>query len=298
MPLADIATLLVNSLTWAMATFLVASGLTLVFGTLHILNFSHGGFFMIGAYAAYSLGQWLTPLLGGTPSVALYLFGSLFAGVVVALLGLVVDRLVLRRLSGVDDAYMLIATYALLLVCEGATKLVWGLKYQSVMPPAALDGALRVGGAVLPRMSLFIIAAGVLSFVALEVFLNRTRPGRLVKAIAADPWMARLMGINVRRVYTATVALGFALAGLAGGLLLANQSLSPALASGFVIQAFGVIIVGGMGSIAGAFFGAILLGLIDAIGQWWIPGLPGLPFFLAMAAILLLRPEGLMGKKT
>ena len=292
--MGDLLTLLVNSLTWAMATFLVAAGLTLVFGTLHILNFSHGGFFMIGAYAAWTVAQWL----GGAPSTAVYLVGTFAAGLFVALLGLAVDRLVLRRLAGVEDAYILIATYALLLVCEGATKLVWGLKYHSVMPPTALDGAWVFGETVVPRFSLFIIAAGVLSFVALEVFMNRTRAGRLVKAIAVDPWMARLLGINVRRVYTATVALGFGLAGLAGGALLANQALSPSLASGFVIYAFGVIIVGGMGSIAGAFVGSILLGIIDAAGQWVLPGLPGLPFFAAMTLILLLRPQGLMGKRT
>ena len=292
MQAADIATLLVNSLTWAMATFLVAAGLTLVFGTLHILNFSHGGFFMIGAYVAYSFTSWL----GGVSSVGVYLFASLVAGLVVALLGLVVDRLILRRLTGVEDAYVLIATYALLLVCEGSTKLVWGLNYHGVMPPAVLDGALLLGDAVVPKLSLFIIACGVVVFAALEFFLNNTRPGRLVKAIAVDPWMARLLGINVRWVYTATVAIGFALAGLAGGLLVANQSLSPTLASAFVIQAFGVIIIGGMGSIAGAFVGSILLGLIDAAGQWVMPGLPGLPFFIAMTLILLLRPQGLMGK--
>lgn len=150
---------------------------------------------------------------------------------------------------------------------------------------------------MVPRFSLFIIAAGVVVFVALEVFLNRTGPGRLVKAIAVDPWMARLLGVKVRWVYTATVAIGFALAGLAGGLLLANQTLSPTLASAFVIQAFGVIIIGGMGSISGAFFGSILLGLIDAVGQWVLPGLPGLPFFVAMTLILLIRPQGLMGKR-
>ncbi|MGB3069904.1 MAG: branched-chain amino acid ABC transporter permease [Ottowia sp.] len=293
MQAADIVTLLVNSLTWAMATFLVAAGLTLVFGTLHILNFSHGGFFMIGAYAAYSL---IGTIGGAETSVALYLFGALAAGAVVALLGLVVDRLVLRRLQGVEDAYVLIATYALLLVCEGSTKLLWGLNYHSVMPPAALDGAWLIGDAVLPKMSLFIVAAGIVCYAALEFFLNGTGPGRLVKAISADPWMARLLGIRVRWVYTGTVALGFALAGLAGGLLMSNQTLSPTLASAFVIQAFGVIIIGGMGSISGAFLGSILLGLVDAIGQWIIPGLPGLPFFAAMTLILLVRPQGLMGR--
>ena len=293
MVFADVLTLLVNSLTWAMATFLVAAGLTLIFGTLHILNFSHGGFFMIGAYAAYSL----TQALGGSESMAMYLFGALVGGVVVAVLGLAVDRLILRRLSGVDDAYVLIATYALLLVCEGSTKLIWGLNYRSVMPPAVLDGAWLAGQAVIQKMSVFIVTCGVAVFVAMEFFLNRTRSGRLVKAIAVDAWMARLLGVNVRLVYTATVAIGFALAGLAGGLLLANQTLSPSLASGFVIQAFGVIIIGGMGSISGAFLGSILLGLIDAVGQWVLPSLPGLPFFIAMTLILLLRPQGLMGRR-
>ena len=293
MMFADVLTLLVNSLTWAMATFLVAAGLTLIFGTLHILNFSHGGFFMIGAYAAYSL----TQALGGSESMAMYLFGALAGGAVVAVLGLAVDRLVLRRLGGVDDAYVLIATYALLLVCEGSTKLIWGLNYRSVMPPSVLDGAWVAGHAVIPKMSLFIIACGIAVFVAMEYFLNRTSSGRLVKAIAVDAWMARLLGVNVRLVYTATVAIGFALAGLAGGLLLANQTLSPSLASGFVIQAFGVIIIGGMGSVSGAFLGSILLGLIDAVGQWVLPSLPGLPFFIAMTLILLLRPQGLMGRR-
>lgn len=293
MMIADVLTLLVNSLTWAMATFLVAAGLTLIFGTLHILNFSHGGFFMIGAYVAYSI----TQALGGGASVALYLFGALAGGLAVALLGLAVDRLVLRRLKGVDDAYVLIATYALLLVCEGSTKLIWGLNYRSVMPPEVLDGAWILGSAVVPKMSMFIIGCGVFVFIAMEYFLNRTRSGRLVKAIAVDAWMARLLGVNVRLVYTATVAIGFALAGLAGGLLLANQTLSPSLASGFVIQAFGVIIIGGMGSISGAFVGSMLLGLIDAVGQWVLPSLPGLPFFIAMTLILLVRPQGLMGRR-
>ena len=293
MMIADVLTLLVNSLTWAMATFLVAAGLTLIFGTLHILNFSHGGFFMIGAYVAYSI----TQALGGGASVALYLFGALAGGLAVALLWLAVDRLVLRRLKGVDDAYVLIATYALLLVCEGSTKLIWGLNYRSVMPPEVLDGAWILGSAVVPKMSMFIIGCGVFVFIAMEYFLNRTRSGRLVKAIAVDAWMARLLGVNVRLVYTATVAIGFALAGLAGGLLLANQTLSPSLASGFVIQAFGVIIIGGMGSISGAFVGSMLLGLIDAVGQWVLPSLPGLPFFIAMTLILLARPQGLMGRR-
>lgn len=293
MEFADVATALVNAMTWAMATFLVAAGLTLIFGILHILNFSHGGFFMIGAYVAFSL----LGRLGATPSLGTYLVAGVAGAVVVAALGWAVDTFMLRRLRKVEDAYVLIATYALLLVCEGGTKLIWGLGYQSVMPPAPLDGAWVVGRFAVPTFSLFVIAAGVAVFLGLEWLLARTSVGRLIRAVAMDPWTSRLLGVNVTLVFAMTVVVGFALAGLAGGLLLANQSLSPELASVFIIQAFGVIIVGGMGSVRGAFIGAMLLGLIDSIGAWLLPELPGVLFFVAMAAVLLLRPQGLLGRE-
>lgn len=293
MELADVATSLVNAMTWAMATFLVAAGLTLIFGILHILNFSHGGFFMIGAYVAYSL----LGRFGGAPTLATYLIAGVAGAAVVAALGWVVDKFMLRRLRKVEDAYVLIATYALLLVCEGGTKLIWGLGYQSVMPPAPLDAAWIVGRFAVPTFSLFVIAAGVVVFVGLEWMLARTSAGRLIRAVAMDPWTSRLLGVNVTLVFAMTVVVGFALAGLAGGLLLANQSLSPELASVFIIQAFGVIIVGGMGSVRGAFFGAMLLGLIESIGSYLLPELPGVLFFVAMAAVLLLRPQGLLGRE-
>lgn len=293
MALADLALTLVNALSWAMATFLVASGLTLVFGILHVLNFAHGGFFMIGAYVSFTLIR----LLGGEATLVTYLGAAIVATAAVGLLGCLVDRFVLRRLRHVDGAYVLIATYALLLLCEGATKMIWGLDFHAMQPPPPLDSGFVAGPLVAPTFSLFVIAVGVIAFLVLEAVLSRTAVGRLVQAVAMDPWAARLLGVNVTRVFAGCVVVGFALAGLAGGLLLANQSLSPALAGSFVMQAFGVIVVGGMGSISGAFLGALLLGLIDSINTWVLPELPGVMFFMAMAIVLLIRPRGLFGQE-
>lgn len=287
---ADLPTLLFNALVWGMATFLVAAGLTMIFGILHVLNFSHGGFFMIGAYLTWTLTNW--SVLSG--NLAGFLAASVLAAVVIGLAGVVVDRAIFRRLAHVDGAYVLVATYALLLVCNGFVKLVWGLNVVSASPPPELFEVSFVGNLVLPHYSVFVIVAGVVVFLALEWLINMTSVGRLIQAIAIDPWMARLLGVNVGFIYSATVVIGFALAGLAGGVLVANQSLSPDLAGIFIIQAFGVVIVGGMGSIRGAFLAAILLGLVDSFGTALLPQMPGVLFFVALAVILLVRPRGLI----
>jgi branched-chain amino acid transport system permease protein len=288
----DIGLTMFNGLSWGMATFLVASGLTLIFGILHILNFAHGGFFMIGSYLAYSM----MTMLGGL-SVWLYILVALAAGIVVAALGVIVDMVIFRRLRGVEDAYVLIATYALLLVCVGAVQLIWGLNFMSVMPPPALNSALFIGDLIMPNYTLFVIACGTLVFVALELFISFTRTGMLIRVVAMDAWMARLLGLDVKRIYLITVVLSFALAGFAGGLLSANQSLSPELGGVFLLQAFAVVVVGGMGSIRGAFIASILLGQIESFGSVFFPEYPGIYYLIALAAILLVKPEGLLSNE-
>ncbi|MAW85587.1 MAG: amino acid ABC transporter permease [Phyllobacteriaceae bacterium] len=291
--MVDIGLTVFNGLAWGMATFLVAAGLTLIFGILHILNFAHGGFFMIGAYVAYSV----MLAFGGSLPLWLYLVAAIAAGLAVGLMGWGVDKLILRRLRNVEDAYSLIATYALLLVCVGGVQLVWGLNYLSVMPPPELNSVVFLGDMFMPTYTIFIIACGILAFIALEIFISHTEMGRLIRVVAADPWMAKLLGLNVRRIYLITVVFSFALAGLAGGLLMANQSLSPELGGIFLLQAFGVVIVGGMGSIRGAFIAAILLGMIESFGTYFFPQYPGIYFLIALAVILLVKPEGIMGKE-
>ena len=288
----DLATLGFNALSWAMATFLVASGLTLIFGVLHILNFAHGGFFMLGAYLLFSVSS----ALGGELSVVPYAAVSVGVAAVVALLGVIADVLLFRRLRRVDDAYVLIATYALLLLVEGVVKLVWGVDSISIMPPSDLLGALFLGPVVMPYYSVFVIGCGVAVFAGLEWMMLRTAFGKMLRAVAIDPWMCSLLAVNVERVRSLTIVIGFGLAGFAGALLAANQGITPRTGGAFIIQAFGVIIVGGMGSIRGAFYASILLGLVDAVGTAVLPQFPGILFYLALAGMLLIRPRGFISQ--
>ncbi|MDX5358137.1 MAG: branched-chain amino acid ABC transporter permease [Rhodobacterales bacterium] len=290
--MTELGFIISGGLSWAMATFLVAAGLTLIFGILHILNFAHGGFFMIGAYLAWSLLTWL----GGDVAIWLYVLVSMAAGVAVAAMGVAVDQTIFRRLRGVEDAYVLIATYALLLVCIGLVEILWGLDFRALMPPPALNSALFMGDLIVPWYAIFVVLCGVVVYLALVWFISATRTGQLIRVVAKDPWMARLLGIDVARIYMITVVISFGLAGLAGGLLVANQGLSPELGGIFLLQAFGVVIVGGMGSIHGAFIAALLLGQIEAFGSYFFPNYPGIFYLIALAAILLLRPQGLATK--
>jgi branched-chain amino acid transport system permease protein len=281
---------LFNGLFTAMVVFLFATGLTLVFGILRILNFAHGGFFMVGAYLAFSL----TRTFASDTSIFVYLLISILAGIVVGLCGLVVERLVFRPLQSVDEAYSLIATYALLLISEGAVKAIWGVSFHSMMTPAALSGAVILDDLVMPVFAIFIIGLGILCYLLMEWILQHTATGKLMRSVASDPWMAGMLGINVPRFYSWIVIIGFFLAGLAGGLLLPNQTLSPNLASVFVVQAFGVLIVGGMGNIRGTFIASVLLCVIDSYGSIIFSEVPGIFFYVAMAVLLLARPQGLV----
>jgi branched-chain amino acid transport system permease protein len=288
--IADLAGVVFNGLFSAMVVFIFAAGLTLLFGVLRILNFSQGGFFAIGAYLSFSMTRLIAPEI----SLATFLAVAIAAGIIVGLLGIVTEWVVLRRLRQVDGAYSLIATYALLLITEGAVKLIWGVNVRSLEPPAELAGVVMLGDVFMPNYALFIILTGFALFVVLEWLLHHSTLGKLMQSVATDPWMANVLGVNVARMQTWIVVGGFFLAGTAGGLLVPNQALSPGLAGTFVIQAFGALIVGGMGSVRGTFFAAILLCVVDSLASVYLPGLPGIFFYVAMAAMLLLRPQGLV----
>jgi len=281
--------LALNGLSWGMTVFLTAAGLSLVFGILHVLNFSHGGFLMIGAYLSYAIGQWVQ-----AESLWSFLAIAVVCACVLGLFGAVVERFVFRRLKGVGEAYSLIATYALLILCQGVVKLIWGIDFISVAPPAELAGAVTFGSFIAPSFVLFVIVCGVMIFLAMDYVLHRTSIGKQVQAVAIDPSMANWVGINVKAVLVWTVIAGFALAGLAGGLLSVNQSLSPEMGSALIIQAFGALIVGGLGNIRGAFLASVLLGLVTSFGDRLLPDVPGMFFFVALAVILLVRPQGLL----
>lgn len=285
--LAEWSFAIFSGLALAMAGFLVAAGLTLVFGILKILNFAHGTFFMVGAYVTYTL-------VGDQPgSMLWFLVASMIAGLVVGVAGLATDIVVFRRLRNADYHYTLIATFALLLLVTGAVKLIWGLDFHLVRPPAILDNTWFVGGVFIPVYSVFVIVAGVAVFILLELLLQRSWIGKTVQAVARDQWMADVLGINTTVVMTLAVVVSFMLAGVAGGLLVSNQSLSPALGDVFLLLAFTAVIIGGLGNVRGAFLGSILLGLIESISAVLLPNFPGLSLYVALILFILIRPQGI-----
>lgn len=281
---------ILNGLATGLAVFLVAAGITLIFGILRILNFAHGSFFMIGAYIVYTFVGY------GEPTLASFVAYSVVAGVVVGGLGYIADLVLLRRLRHLDEATNLIATFALLLFVDGTVKLIWGLDSHMVAPPAVLNTALNLAGIFVPAFSLFTIAFGVIVFLVLDLFITRMWLGKVIQAVAKDSWMAGMLGVNVPLIFTMVVVAAFALAGFAGGLLVPNQSLSPTVSHAFLLQAFIVVIIGGVGSVRGAFVASLLLGLVESLNVILFPNLPGLAIYVAMVVCLLWRPRGLFAQ--
>lgn len=277
---------LYNGMVLGLAIFLVSSGLTLTFGIMKIFNFAHGAFFMIGAYVAYALtGQ-------EAGSLFIFLGAALGAALLIGFVGFIADFAVFRRLAGVPAEYTLMAAFGILLLSNGVAKITFGQAVHTVYPPPILGGFIDMGLPV-SIYGLFIIAAGVLVFLALEIGLNRLWFGKKVLAVARDPWMANVMGLRVQRLKLYSVVLAFALAGLAGGLLVANQALSLDLGHSYLLFAFCAVIVGGLGSIRGAFFASILFGLAESLNSVLLPALPGIATYSLLIILVLIRPQGL-----
>jgi branched-chain amino acid transport system permease protein len=282
------ASVLVNSISIAMTLFLCAAGLTLLFGILRILNFAHGTFVMIGAYFASML---LGKAAFGPMSFA---FAAIAAGAGVGLIGIVIDRVIFRRLEKVEEANVLIATFALMMVVHGVAKLIWGTSFTSVEPPAGLDDALFLGPLIIPKYSLFISAAGLLTFATIEIVTSRIWAGKILQSAAKDPKIMGVLGYNVKLIVLLAVAFSFFLAGLGGALILPNQALEPTMGDAIIIQAFAVVIIGGLGSVKGAFYSSLILGLAESLGSTFMPSLS---FYVGIIAILIFRPNGLISSE-
>ena len=276
-----------NGVAIGMSVFLVAAGLSWVFGILKILNMAHGNFFMVGAYVAFSVA-------GKRPESFLeYIGAALVSGAVVAVLGFITDKVMLRRLRNVDYHYVLIGTFALAMFVEGVVKLIWGMDVQTVNPPPSLDEPVEIGGVMVPKFTLFAIAAGLVVFFVLDYILQRTWAGKLMQSLANDPWMAGMLGINVPVLLTVSVIASFALAGFAGGLLVPFQSLAVEMGGSYLLLAFFAVIIGGLGNIRGAFLASLLLGLVQNISTILVPNYPGLTIYIALAVFLIWWPNGI-----
>lgn len=281
-----------TGLSDGMLIFLIASGLTLVLGVMRVVNFAHGGFFMLGAYFAYAL------LGGAVHSGGLFIVLVLGAAILTGVLGLVSERLVFRRMYDLPDVTSLLGTYALLLILEGLAQLIWGLDPKSQPEPKGLVSTINFSGTPIPKYDVLIVVVGVAVVIGLQLLIKRTGFGRQVTAVAEDRYMASLLGINVPRVFSLTFGLGIALAGLGGALAGPTVSLVPDLALTFILEAFAVVIVGGFGSIMGSLVAALLLGLLHSFLAVHAPSLADFSLYFLMAAVLVLRPQGLLGSGT
>jgi branched-chain amino acid transport system permease protein len=267
--------------------FLVAAGLTLIFGVLGVVNFAHGSFYMLGAYLALTAYR-----LTGNFAIAV-----LASGIGVGLFGFLFERFLMRRVYKADVLMQLLVCYAVVLIMDDVVKIVWGAEFLSMgMPETFQAPPFFIAGGVVPVFYVYLIAAAMSIALALWGILTFSRTGKIIRAAAQNPTMTSALGINTSLIYAAVFAFGGVLAGLAGGLAAPVRSMSPGMGFSILIESFIVTVIGGMGSVSGALVGALLIGLIRSFGTIGFPLFVEGLMFLAMVLILILRPNGLLGK--
>ena len=292
---------LLNGLQLGILLFLVTAGLTLVFGVMDFMNLAHGVQYMLGAYLAASIGEWA---------------GSFWLGLLLALpacaaLGLVLDALVFRHLYGRDHLSQVLATFGVILTVDEAVRALWGSAPLPVPAPAGLGGGVPlIGGLLYPSYRLAIMAAGLGVAALLWFLVERTRFGMRLRAGATHPAIIAALGVDIRRLFTAVVAFGATLAGLAGAMAGPVFAVVPGMGDNILVLAFVVIVIGGIGSVRGAFAGALLVGVLDTLGRAALPdvlrafmsapsarqtgaSLASMLVYVVMAAVLAVRPSGL-----
>ena len=268
--------------------FLVAAGLTLIFGVLGVINFAHGSLYMLGAYVALTAYR-----LSGS-----FMMSVLASGLAIGVFSLVFERLFMRRVYNADVLMQLLVCYAFILILDDAVKIIWGPEFQSMgMPDEFQVPPLFIGGGVIPVFYVFLICAATVIAAVLWWSLTRTRMGKIVRAAAHNPTMTSVLGLNTNMIYAAVFAVGGGLAGLAGALAAPVRSMSPGMGFSILIESFIVTVIGGMGSVSGALVGALLIGLIRSFGSIGFPLFVEGLMFIAMALILILKPSGLLGKE-
>ena len=295
---------LLNGLQFGVMLFLMAAGLTLIFGVMGLINLAHGSLYMVGAFAAAAVAA-------ATNSFLLALVASLAAA---AAAGALIELLVIRRLYKRDHLDQVLATFALILIFSEGTRWIFGSFPLYLDVPEALSGPITLpGGIKYPLYRLSIIAIGLLVALGLFLLISRTRIGIQIRAGESDREMIAALGVDISKLYTLVFALGAALAGLAGALVGAIQSVQVGMGEPVLILAFVVIVIGGIGSIKGALIGAILVGMTDTLGRFLLPVLFGtfmdpssattigsalasMLIYILMAGVLLFKPTGLFGR--
>jgi branched-chain amino acid transport system permease protein len=287
-------TILIDGISYAAWLFLTSIGLTLVFGVLRLLNIAHGGFYSVGAYiAAYAIGLCVSNGLGTAWQFA---FAAIAALAVGAVLGLAIERSVLGRLYRHPQALILIATYAVFLILEDLTKLIWGGQSLYANLPRDALGQVRLGALQYPVYDIALIFVAIALAAAIWFVLNSTRVGRCVTAVVFDREMSAAMGINVTRIMTGTFAVGAALGTFAGAITAPKIAVSPGIGVEVIVLAFAVVVIGGLGSVTGALVGASIVGIARAITAHLFPEIELFVVYAVMAGVLAIRPHGLFAR--
>jgi len=287
--------ILVDGLTYSSWLFLVAAGLTIIYGVMRILNMAHGSFYAIGAYCGASLVGWYFTGAEGSPywSYLLLVLAAVASGLLV---GFVIEQGLLRFLYRQNEILMVIVTYALLLILEDVTKLVFGVDPYFTYQPYALLGRSEFGGLTFSNYDLALVVVSVVIGGIAWAVLNRTHKGKLLRAVIHDREVSVAMGVNVRAMFAATFVVGAILGALAGALTAPAISVSPGIGVEVIVLAFAVVVVGGLGSIEGAIVGSLLVGLSRAAAVHLAPEIELFVIYGVMSLVLAVRPQGLFGR--
>ena len=293
-------TQLMNGMQLGLLLFLLASGLTLIFGIMDFINLSHGSFYMVGAYLCGTLvistGSFLIGIVGGL--IGVFIIGAL------------VELVIARKLYRSDHLDHVLVTFGLILIFDTLIHMIWGSAGMAIPLPPVLDGQITMGEIVLPTYRVLIIGAGLVVAALLYILVSKTRLGMLIRAGASNRTMVEALGVNINRLFLIVFALGAMLAGLAGMLIAPITEASIGMGNDIIITAFVVVIVGGIGSVKGAFYASLLLGLMDTLSRSYLddlmklvisneaaetaaPAISAMLIYILMAAILAFKPQGL-----
>jgi branched-subunit amino acid ABC-type transport system permease component len=283
--------LLINGVVQGMLLFIIASGLSLVFGVLRVINFAHGSLYMIGAFLSCSLASLLA-----RGSFAHFLLLMVLVPPAVALLGFVMETTLFRRIYRREHLVQLLLTYALVLILDDVVRVAWGGDIRSVARPELLAGSVEILGLFLPSYNVFILILGPIIGLALWLLLYRTRTGNLIRAAVSYPQMLSALGVNVSALMTTTFMLGCWLAGFGGVLMSGLANIDLGIGMEKIIECFAVVVIGGLGSVGGAMLGSIIIGVGSSFIQVPLSRLAIVFPYIVMALVLIIRPYGLFGK--
>ncbi|MBI4787074.1 MAG: branched-chain amino acid ABC transporter permease [Chloroflexi bacterium] len=275
-------------LSRAMILFIVSSGLSFVLGVLRVPNIAHGSLYMIGAFVAFSINVWLAKNPAG------FWIALLVAPLVVALVGLVLERVLLSRLYQREHLMLILFTFAIGLILNDLVKFAWGSEYRSVVPPEILSGAIPIFNVDVPRYNFFLLLLGPLVAIGMWLFVTKTKIGKISRAAAVDREMVGVLGVNVSWVFAAAFVIGCYLAGLGGALVAPTTTITTGMDRTLIIEAFLIVTIGGLGNIWGALIGALIFGVTQSLGLLVWPQFTVVFPYAAVVIVLLLRPRGLL----